>query len=61
MYADDAATCVAYEQRVGQSFLAFMGSLVLACCLLGYAYIDRFQRRRHRDGTLSGTDGINYS
>jgi hypothetical protein len=35
-----------------------MGSLVLGCCLLGYAYIDRFQRRRHRDEyeTIDDTD-----
>jgi hypothetical protein len=49
--ADDAAeTCVAYEQRDWAVFFYFfMGTLVLGCCLLGYAYIDRFQRRRHRD------------
>jgi hypothetical protein len=50
LQADDAATCVAYEHRDWAVFFYFfMGSLVLGCCLLGYAYIDRFQQRRHRD------------
>jgi hypothetical protein len=50
LQADDAATCVAYEHRDWAVFFYFfMGSLVLGCCLLGYAYIDRFQGRRHRD------------
>jgi hypothetical protein len=56
---DTAATCVAYEQRDWAVFFYFfMGSLVLAYCLLGYAYIDRFQRRRHRDAyeTIDDTD-----
>jgi hypothetical protein len=57
---DDATTtCVAYEQRDWAVFFYFfMGSLVLGFCLLGYAYIDRFQRRRHRDEyeTIDDTD-----
>jgi hypothetical protein len=58
LQADDA-TCVAYEQRDWAVFFYFfMGTLVLGCCLLGYAYIDRFQRRRHRDEyeTIDDTD-----
>jgi hypothetical protein len=59
LHANDAATCVAYEQRDWAVFFYFfMGSLVLACCLLGYVYIDRFQRGRHRDEyeTIDDTD-----
>jgi len=52
---DDSArkleeTCVPYQQRDFAVFsYFFLGSVVLVACLLGYAYIDRFQRRRHRD------------
>ena len=50
LQGNDAQTCVPYEQVDWAVFLYFfVGSLVLACCLLGYGYVDRFQRRRQRD------------
>lgn len=39
------ATCVPYHQIDWASFSYFLlGSIVLACCIVGYSYIDKYQR-----------------
>ena len=48
--ADSSPSCTAYN-RVDHAVLSYftLGSIVLAACVAGYMYIDRFQKQQHRD------------
>eukprot|EP00536_Pseudo-nitzschia_multiseries_P011598 jgi/Psemu1/320101/estExt_fgenesh1_pm.C_4050002 len=44
--SDTAAVCVAYEEvSLATAGYFFMGTVVLAACMVGYDYIDRYKRR----------------